>query len=89
MGLDEDLIKAAEKGDLAAARAALDGGANCDCKDKVVRRRVRRRAHDAAPCALRPRAALQPAQCGLARHARTRWPLPPRRTGTAASGNLA
>jgi hypothetical protein len=41
MGRDEDLIEAAKKGDVAAARAALDGGANRDCKDEV-RRRVRR-----------------------------------------------
>ena len=31
MGLDEDLIKAAQRGDVAAARKALDGGANREC----------------------------------------------------------
>ena len=35
---EEKLIEAAAKGDVAAARKALDGGANRDCKDKEVRR---------------------------------------------------
>jgi hypothetical protein len=56
MGHDEDLFEAARTGDLAAARAALDGGGIACCYhfDKV-RQRVRRSAHDAAPSALCPR----------------------------------
>ena len=42
MGLDADLIEAATSGDVAAARAALDGGANLECKGGLVRRRMRR-----------------------------------------------
>ena len=37
MGRDEDLIAAAKSGDVAAARAALDGSAHLECKDKEVR----------------------------------------------------
>ena len=34
---DKALLAAAEKGDEAAVRAALDAGANVNCKDGVVR----------------------------------------------------
>jgi hypothetical protein len=67
MGLDEDLLKAAEKGDVAAARAALDGGADCECYGPV-----RRRVERAMPA---ERAASAPRVCGpaggrAARHSR-------------------
>ena len=47
----QKLLDAAKHGDVAAARAALDGGANRECKDNTVRpaARVRRPAERDAP----------------------------------------
>jgi hypothetical protein len=45
---DERLLEAAVRGDVEKARAALDGGANCEYTDKRVRRRANV-AHTAAP----------------------------------------
>jgi hypothetical protein len=41
MGIEKDLFNAARSGNVAAVRAALDGGANRDCKNEE-QRHVRR-----------------------------------------------
>ena len=56
MGLDEQLLEAAQDGDVISARAALDGGTKCECKDNEVWPIAV--AHAACLCPLRPRRRL-------------------------------
>jgi hypothetical protein len=57
MWLDEQLIEAAQDGDVVTARAALDGGANRECKDNNVRP-VAVAQTASCLCPLRPRRRL-------------------------------
>lgn len=73
---DNELLQAAESGDVAAALAALDNGADLQCKDKV-------RCRSPAVCAARARrdAAYRRrlARCTQYRRADAATPSPPRR----------
>jgi hypothetical protein len=83
---EEKLIEAAQKGDVASARAALDGGANVNCKDKAVRITVvsappRRFPFAAQLKGRTQRGAVRPAcMCGCCRGPRSS--VPSRRLAT-------